>query len=482
MKVTLEEVKKYKDYDIVPVYDEIFSDFTTPLNVLRNIKEISDRFYLLESVDTSKFSRYSYLGYNPVLTISAKDNMVNISGNSYYSSKPLDEIKNLLKKYRAPKIKGLPPFCGGLVGYFAYDSYKYFEPKLELKSKDIAGFKDFELYMYDKVICFDAFKQKIIIIVNIKTGTHVEQNYLEALNTIEEIKKLLKKSPNLKEEKIKIIEKPKSIDDEKEYEEKLLKIKKHIYDGDIFQCVFSRRFKGKMEGSLFEAYRNLRSINPSPYMYYMTFDDGLEVAGASPETLCSKENNLVMTYPIAGTRPRGKTALEDEMLEKELLKDKKELAEHNMLVDLGRNDIGRVSKFGSVKVLEYMKILRFSHVMHIASTVVGEIKDNKTSVDALESILPAGTLSGAPKLRACQIIDSLEKERRGIYGGALGYIDFTDNMNMCIVIRTIIKKNEDVYLQAGGGIVMDSISKAEYLETENKAMATFKTLEAIGGK
>lgn len=482
MKVTLEEVKKYKDYDIVPVYDEIFSDFTTPLNVLRNIKEISDRFYLLESVDTSKFSRYSYLGYNPVLTISAKDNMVNISGNSYYSSKPLDEIKNLLKKYRAPKIKGLPPFCGGLVGYFAYDSYKYFEPKLELKSKDIAGFKDFELYMYDKVICFDAFKQKIIIIVNIKTGTHVEQNYLEALNTIEEIKKLLKKSPNLKEEKIKIIEKPKSIDDEKEYEEKLSKIKKHIYDGDIFQAVFSRRFKGKMEGSLFEAYRNLRSINPSPYMYYMTFDDGLEVAGASPETLCSKENNLVMTYPIAGTRPRGKTALEDEMLEKELLKDKKELAEHNMLVDLGRNDIGRVSKFGSVKVLEYMKILRFSHVMHIASTVVGEIKDNKTSVDALESILPAGTLSGAPKLRACQIIDSLEKERRGIYGGALGYIDFTDNMNMCIVIRTIIKKNEDVYLQAGGGIVMDSDSKAEYLETENKAMATFKTLEAIGGK
>ena len=332
------------------------------------------------------------------------------------------------------------------------------------------------------VVCNGAFKQKIIIIVNIKTGTHVEQNYLEALNTIEEIKNLLKKSPNLKEEKIKIIEKPKSIDDEKEYEEKLSKIKKHIYDGDIFQAVFSRRFKGKMEGSLFEAYRNLRSINPSPYMYYMTFDDGLEVAGASPETLCSKENNLVMTYPIAGTRPRGKTALEDEMLEKELLKDKKELAEHNMLVDLGRNDIGRVSKFGSVKVLEYMKILRFSHVMHIASTVVGEIKDNKTSVDALESILPAGTLSGAPKLRACQIIDSLEKERRGIYGGALGYIDFTDNMNMCIVIRTIIKKNEDVYLQAGGGIVMDSDSKAEYLETENKAMATFKTLEAIGGK
>ena len=482
MKPTLDEVKKYEEYDIVPVYDEILSDFTTPLNVLRNIKEISDKFYLLESVDSSKFSRYSYLGYNPVVRISCKDNIVNISGNSFYSENPMDEVKNLLKKYRAPKISGLPPFCGGLVGYFSYDSYKYFEKKLELKSIDNSNFKDFELYMYDKVICFDAFNQKIIIIVNIKTGSHLEQNYIEARNTIEEIKSLLRRSPNFEEEKINILKKPESIDDKKEYEEKLSKIKKHIYDGDIFQAVFSRRFKGKMEGSLFEAYRNLRSINPSPYMYYMRFDDNLEIAGASPETLCAKEDNLIMTYPIAGTRPRGKSALEDEENEKELLSDEKELAEHNMLVDLGRNDVGRVSKFGSVKVLEYMKILRFSHVMHIASTVVGEIKDGLTSIDALQSILPAGTLSGAPKLRACQIIDSLEKERRGIYGGALGYIDFRDNMNMCIVIRTIIKKDEDIYLQAGGGIVMDSNPTSEYLETENKAMATFKTLEAIGGK
>lgn len=482
MKPELNELKNYKDFDIVPVYDEILSDFTTPMNVLRNIKEISDKFYLLESVDASRFSRYSYLGYNPILTMSCKDNMVNLAGNTFYSKEPMEEIKKVLKKYRAPKIEGLPPFCGGFVGYLAYDTFRYFEPKMEFKSKDEGKFKDYELYMYDKVICFDAYKQKIIIIVNIKTGDHLEQNYLEASNTIEEIKKLIKKAPIFKEEKIKILKKPESIDTKEEYEKKLLDIKKHIYDGDIFQSVFSRRFKGKMEGSLFEAYRNLRSINPSPYMYYMKYDDDLEIAGASPETLCSKEDNLITTYPIAGTRPRGKTVKIDEENERELLKDEKELAEHNMLVDLGRNDIGRVAKFGTVKVLEYMKILKFSHVMHIASTVVGEIKDGLTSIDALQSILPAGTLSGAPKLRAIEIIDSKEKERRGIYGGALGYIDFRDNMNMCIVIRTIIKKGNDLYLQAGGGIVMDSDPLAEFKETENKAMATFKTLEAIGEK
>ena len=335
MKPALEELKNYKDYDIVPVYDEIMSDFTTPLNVLRNIKEISDKFYLLESVEASKFSRYSYLGYNPVLTISCKDNIVNISGNKYYSEKPMDEIKKILEKYKAPKMKDLPPFCGGLVGYFSYDSYKYFETSLNLKASDSASFNDFELYMYDKVICFDAFKQKIIIICNIKTGDHLEQNYLEASNSIQEIKKLLMKAPSLKENKLKIIEKPTSIDDRKEYEEKLSKVKKHIYDGDIFQCVFSRRFKGKAEGELFEAYRRLRSINPSPYMYYMKYENGLEIAGASPETLCKKEDDLIMTYPIAGTRPRGKTPEEDIFNEEDLLSDEKELAEHNMLVDFG---------------------------------------------------------------------------------------------------------------------------------------------------
>ena len=480
MKPTLEELKKYEEYDLVPVYDELLSDSTTPLNVLRNIKEISEQFYLLESVDPSKFSRYSYLGYNPIHKISCKDNRVMIDGNEFYSNDPIFEISKMLQKYRAPKIKDLPPFCGGFVGYFSYDSYKYLEPKLKLKSNDYAKFNDYELLMFDKVICFDAFKQKIIIICNIHMN-NLEEEYLVAKKKIAEIKKLINKSPSIKKEKIRIIKKPTSIETKDEYIKKVLRIKKHIYDGDIFQCVFSRRFKGEMEGSLFEAYRNLRSINPSPYMYYLKSND-IEIAGSSPETLAMKSDDTVMTFPIAGSRPRGKTEEEDVFNENDLLNDEKELAEHNMLVDLGRNDVGRVSKFGTVKVLEYMKILKYSHIMHIASTVIGKAKDDVNSLNCLQSILPAGTLSGAPKLRACEIIDSLELERRGIYGGALGYIDFTDNMNMCIVIRTIVKKNKDVYLQAGGGIVMDSIPENEYIETENKAMAPFKALEAIGGK
>ena len=479
MKPLLEDLKKYKDYDIVPIYEELLSDFTTPLNVLRNIKEISNQFYLLESVDPSKFSRYSYLGYNPVHKIVCKDNIVKYDDKEFYSNNPIQEISNILKNYKAPKIDNLPPFCGGFVGYFAYDSYKYLEPKLNFKSKDIAKFNDYELLMFDKVICFDAYKQKIIIICNIHTN-NIEEEYEKAKKDIEEIKQLLYKSPNVKQESVKIIKKPESIDSKEEYKKKIEKIKKHIYDGDIFQCVFSRKLKGKIEGSLFEAYRNLRSINPSPYMFYLKNDE-IEIAGSSPETLVMKDDDTVMTFPIAGSRPRGLTEEEDLKNKMDLLSDEKELAEHNMLVDLGRNDIGRVSEFGSVKVLEYMKVLKYSHIMHIASTVIGKSKKNVSSVDCLQSILPAGTLSGAPKLRACQIIDELEEERRGIYGGALGYIDFRDNMNMCIVIRTIIKKNDEVFLQAGGGIVMDSDPESEFIETENKAMAPFKALKASGG-
>ena len=476
----LKDLIKFNNYDIVPVYEEFLSDSLTPLNVLRNIKEISNKFYLLESVDVSKFSRYSYLGYNPILSISCKDNIVKIGDKEFYSEKPIDEIKKVLSEYKAPKIENLPPFSGGFIGYFAYDSFKYLEPKLKLKSKDNAKFNDYELLLFDKVIAFDSFKQKVIIICNVKTK-NLEEEYNKAKKDIEEIRDLIFKSPKIETEKVEIIKKPESIDSKEEYKKKLDKVKKYIYDGDIFQCVFSRRFKGEIKGSLFEAYRNLRSINPSPYMYYLKNDD-LEIAGASPETLCVKDDDIISTHPIAGTRPRGKDTIEDNRLEQELMQDEKELAEHNMLVDLGRNDVGRVSEFGTVKVLDYMKVLRFSHVMHISSTVVGKIKNKLSSLDALQSILPAGTLSGAPKLRAMEIIDELEVERRGIYGGALGYIDFRDNMNMCIVIRTIIKKGDNVYLQAGGGIVMDSNAEAEFMETENKAMATFKAIDALGGR
>ena len=379
MKPEVKDLIQYEDYDIVPVYEEFLSDSTTPLNVLRNIKEISNRFYLLESVDQSKFSRYSYLGYNPLHTISCKDNMVTIDGNKpFYSEKPIDEVAKILKNYRAPRIEGLPFFCGGFVGYFSYDSYKYLEPKLVFNAKDDAKFNDYELLLFDKVIAFDSFKQKVIVICNISTH-NLENEYERAKGSIREIKELIFKAPNLTIEKNVILEAPKSIDSKEEYTKKLEIVKKHIYDGDIFQCVFSRRFKGRMEGSLFEAYRNLRSINPSPYMYYFKSHE-VEIAGASPETLCSKHGNTVTTYPIAGTRPRGKTVEEDYQIEAELMADEKELAEHNMLVDLGRNDVGRVCEFGTVYVPEYMKILRYSHVMHIASTVEGKIKKEYDSL------------------------------------------------------------------------------------------------------
>ncbi len=475
--MNLEELKNYKDYDIVPIKDEIYSDFTTPLNVLRNIKNNHNKFYLLESVEQNRSGRYSYLGYNPIHSISCKDYLVNLDGNEYKVENPFDEVKKLLNNYKAPKMKNMPPFSGGIIGYAAYDSFKYFEKKLDIKSKDVAKFNDYEFLLFDKVICFDSYNQKIYIIVNVKTSD-LENNYKKALKDIEDIKALIKEVPSLDEEKNVVLKRPESLDNYDEYSKKIDIVKKHIYDGDIFQCVFSRRFEGKMKGTLFNAYRALRTINPSPYMYYYKNNE-LEIAGCSPETLVSKENDEITTFPIAGTRPRGKTLEEDLKLEMDLRYDEKELAEHNMLVDLGRNDIGRVSKFGTVKVVEYQNILRYSHVMHIASTVKGKVKDNLSSLDVLNSILPAGTLSGAPKLRACEIIDSLEKTRRGIYGGGLGYIDFTDNMNMCIVIRTIIKKNDDVFLQAGGGIVMDSNTESEFKETENKAMATFKAMEEI---
>ncbi len=479
MEPKLKELRKYTDYDLVPVYEEILSDSVTPLNVLRNIKEISEQFYLLESVDPSKFSRYSYLGYNPIHMISCKDYIVNLDGNKFKSDNPFDEVKKLLSKFRAPKLKNMPPFCGGLIGYAAYDSYKYFEKKLKLESEDIAKFNDYEFLLFDKVICFDSYTQKIYIIANVKT-CDLENNYKKAFEDINKIKELITKMPNLEEKKNIIIKKPESIDNYDEYENKLNIVKKHIYDGDIFQCVFSRRFKGKMEGDLYNTYRVLRGLNPSPYMIYFNSDD-VEIAGASPETLVRKINDKVTTFPIAGTRPRGKDEKEDIMLEESLRVDEKELAEHNMLVDLGRNDIGKISKFGSVDVTRYQYIQKFSHVMHITSTVNGKIRDDKDAIDALQALLPAGTLSGAPKIRACQIIDELEPVRRGIYGGAIGYIDFRGNLDMCICIRTAIKKGDDIYVQSGGGIVLDSVAKNEYLETENKAKAILRAIEMSEG-
>ena len=481
VKPSLTEIKSLTEsYSIVPVCSEIFSDTRTPIMILNSLRKVSNRCYMLESVEGGdKWGRYSFLGFDPVMQVSCKDNTINIingSIESFYSENPFDKLKKLLSQYKSPSFEFMPPFTGGFVGYIGYDSIKYVEKRLEFKSEDKACFNDFELMLYDKVIAFDHYKQKIFIIVNIKTDD-LEGNYEKAEREIAKLIDIVKggSGASAENQKIEILEDFQSTGGKEEYIQAVNKAVSHIKDGDIFQAVLSRRFEGKIKGDLLNPYRILRTINPSPYMFFM--DTGnVQIAGASPETLVKLDKNTVTTFPIAGTRKRGRNDAEDDVLEKELLKDEKELSEHNMLVDLGRNDIGKISKFGSVKVTDYEKILKFSHVMHIASTVTGEIREDVDAVDAVKAILPAGTLSGAPKIRACELIDELESERRGIYGGAIGYMDFSGNMDMCIAIRMIIKKGLSVYVQSGAGIVADSIPENEFNECENKAGAMFEAI------
>ena len=330
--------------------------------------------------------------------------------------------------------------------------------------------------LFDKVIAFDNLKSRIILIANVKTKD-IESGYQEAVSELGRMEELIRHGEPVKNIGGHMTSKIKPLFSKEEYCSMVEKAKHHIFEGDIFQIVLSNRLEAEFEGSLFNTYRILRTLNPSPYMFYFSGTD-VEVAGASPETLVKLENGVLHTFPLAGTRPRGKTADEDDELEKELLADPKELAEHNMLVDLGRNDLGKISKFGTVEVEKYHCIEKYSHVMHIGSTVRGRIRDDKDALDAVDAVLPAGTLSGAPKLRACQIINDLEYNKRGIYGGAIGYIDFTGNLDTCIAIRIAYKKNGKVFIRSGAGIVADSVPEKEYQECINKAAAVVKALEA----
>ena len=474
----LEEAKKLKEsYTHIPIVHEIYSDFKTPISLINCIRLESDKFFLLESVEgDKKWSRYSFIGFNPSLSIQCNKGIVTINENgvkTISTENPTNRIRTILSKYNAPKFDYLPPFTGGLVGYFSYDFIKYCED-IDLVEDNEHDFLDLNLHLFEKVIVFDHQKQKLMFISNVKTE-NLESNYSTATTEIQELVALIDKNaplpPNIPSPSEFISNMTKE-----EFEEKVLKVKEHIIDGDIFQLVLSQRFKADYEGDLFNIYRVLRTATPSPYMYYIKLDE-MEVAGSSPETLVKLENGVVHTVPIAGTRQRGKTEAEDMSLEKELLADEKELAEHNMLVDLGRNDIGKVSEFGSVTVPQYLAINKFSHVMHITSLVEGRLRKELDCLDAIASILPAGTLSGAPKLKAVEIINNLEQQKRGPYGGAIGYIDFSGNMDMCILIRSIINKSNQLFIQAGAGIVADSIPENEYFETLNKAKALFNAIE-----
>lgn len=480
---TLEEVKELgKEYPVVPVYQEILSDEITPICLLRKLKNASKYCYLLESVEHQEsWGRYTFLGYDPILDITAMNQVVTIEDvknqkkESYENTNPSDMIRDIMKQYKSPKIDSLPSFTGGLVGYFSYDFIKYSEPKLRLDAKDEEGFLDVDLMLFDKVIVFDNLKQKIILIANIFTD-QLEENYQKAQSELSQLIEFIKTAPMGEEENIEIKEEFQPLFEEEEFVQMVEKAKHYILEGDIFQVVLSNRLCAKMEGSLLPVYRQLRTINPSPYMFYFRGDD-IEVAGASPETLVKLEDGILHTFPLAGTRKRGKNAQEDKLLENELLKDEKECAEHNMLVDLGRNDLGRISEFGTVEVEKYMEIQRFSHVMHIGSTVKGKIAKDKDALDAISAVLPAGTLSGAPKIRACEIINELENNKRGIYGGAIGYLDFTGNLDTCIGIRIAYKKNGKVFVRSGAGIVADSVAKKEYEECINKAKAVVGAID-----
>ncbi len=466
-------------YNVIPVSCEILSDSVTPIEAVRILKRISKHVYLLESAEANKqWGRYSFLGYDPLMEVSCRngETIIKTPMNTRHSKEDIRGIiRGIVEENRSPMVKDLPSFTGGLVGYFSYDYIKYSEPTLKLDAEDEDGFSDCNLMLFHRVIAFDHVKQKLILMVNIRLD-ELETNYNKAVTELENMRELLRNGEKDSRKPLKLLSDFEPLFDENAYCEMVRKGKHYITEGDIFQVVLSNRLEAKMEGSLLDAYRILRTSNPSPYMFYFSGSDG-EIAGASPETLVKLEDGILHTFPLAGTRKRGATPEEDKALEAELLADEKELAEHNMLVDLGRNDIGKISRIGTVKVEKYMEIERYSHVMHIGSTVAGTIREDRDALDAVDAILPAGTLSGAPKLRACEIINELENNKRGIYGGAIGYISFTGNLDTCIAIRLAFTKNGKVFIRSGAGIVADSVPENEYRECLQKAAAVRQAIE-----
>ena len=467
---TEDEVERLsaEGYGAIPVSRSILADVRTPIEVLNALLRIDSHCYILESVeDRQRWGRYTFLGFDPVLSMS----------RTMETDRPSDTIREVLARFRSPRLDGMPPFTGGLVGYFSYDYIKYAEPTLRIGAGDGECFNDADLMLFDKVIAFDNLRQTITVIVNAIPGS---RSYGEACWIVDSIIDTIRDGEPREHIPVTLRSDFAPMHSEEAFCGMVETAKGCIREGDIFQVVLSNRLEAEMEGSLLDVYRLLRTTNPSPYMFYFSGSD-IEVAGASPETLVKLRDGVLHTFPLAGTRPRGRDDDEDKRLERELLSDEKKLAEHNMLVDLGRNDIGKVSRFETVEVERYLGIERFSHVMHIGSTVRGEIRDDMDALDAIEAVLPAGTLSGAPKLMACRIIDELEGCRRGIYGGAIGYIDLTGNMDVCIGIRIAYRKNGKVFVRSGAGIVADSVPENEYRECLNKARAVVEAVRTAAG-
>lgn len=466
------QIPNLNTYKRVPIARELFSDFLTPIEALRILKAHSKHVFLLESVeDRERWGRWSFLGFEPSLEIVCKNWDISIKdsqGVEQFSGEPKKAIEEILARYKSPKIEGLPPLSGGLVGYFSYEYIRYVESRLDFNAQN-SEFNDVDLMLFDTLLAFDNFKQKIVLITNIELE-NLESSYAQGVEKLDSLRTLLHSGEKCEIAPLELSNELKADFSKEQFSQMVEKAKEYIKEGDIFQVVLSNPLRAKAQGSLFDAYRILRVSSPSPYMFYFCSDD-IELAGASPETLVKLENTKLYTYPLAGSRPRGSDEAEDKRLEQELLSDEKELAEHNMLVDLGRNDLGKIAQIGSVKVEKYMGIQRNSHIMHIGSTISAQIAEGKNALDSIAAILPAGTLSGAPKIRACEIIHELEGSERGIYGGAIGYLDFSGNMDTCIAIRLMYKKGENLCIRSGAGIVIESQPEKEFEECQNKAKA-----------
>ncbi len=481
--------------NVIPVYKEINADLDTPVSALLKIKKGSHSF-LLESVEgQEKIARYSFLGSSPALIFKSKDGNIQIEDLRKHSrrrfraeSSPLDEIKSLLQDFKPVDIKGLPRFYGGLVGYIGYDMVRFFE-NIPDKNKDDLGLWDCVFMLTDNMLVFDHVNHTIKIVANIMlspggrplSASQKTSIYKKAVKKIESIHQELNKPLRGKELEFAAAHSKKagvsSNFTRNEFSEIVNQAKRYIRKGDIIQVVLSQRFQARVKRPALDIYRKLRSLNPSPYMFFLQLED-LCLVGSSPEMLVRCEDGLVQTMPIAGTRRRGKTEEEDKRLAQELLQDKKERAEHLMLVDLGRNDLGKVCRSGEVRVAEFMRVERYSHVMHLVSEVRGRLDKKYDCYDLLKACFPAGTVSGSPKIRAMEIVDELENLRRGPYAGCVGYFSFSGNLDTCITLRTIVIKEGVAYIQAGAGIVADSVPEKEYLESVNKARAM---LEAISG-
>lgn len=495
-------------YAVMPVMVPLLSDICTPIEALRRLKEHSAHCFLFESVVTSEdFGRYSFLGFNPSLDLYCREGQLTCEGElaaqvaAEEKSDPNAVVRQVLAQFKSPSrselesllcdageltrtvLPLLPPFTGGLVGYFAYDYLGYSEARVRQAAAAVADFdphqfKDFDLMLFTEVIAFDHLHQQLILIANVPLCADpaaLELGYQGAERKLEQLCTILNTPAHSAPTPGQLLGPLTPRFSAEQYCAMVERAQHYIHEGDIFQVVLSNCLSAPFAGSLLDTYRLLRTLNPSPYMFYLGGTD-IEVAGASPETLVSLKNGVLHTYPLAGTRPRGRTKDEDRRLEQELLADDKERSEHNMLVDLGRNDLGKVAALGTVKLERYLEVLRFSHVMHLGSTVTAELDASCDALAALQAILPAGTLSGAPKIRAAEIITELEGKKRGLYGGAVGYIDLAGNMDMGIAIRLCFKQDGQVFIQSGAGIVADSVPHKEYQECLNKAKAVVTAL------